>query len=402
MAFQQGLSGLNSSSKAIQTVSNNIANSSTVGFKSANTQFADLYGSALTGSVGGRQPGIGGTVQAVKQSFTQGTMTATGNPLDLAINGNGFFRIQRNDGGVPNLVPAFTRNGQFDLDPDGFVVTALGDRLVGNVNGIAAPIQIPRALGAAVATTEITALRTNLDSRETPPIPAFDPTNIDSYNATTSLNVFDSQGNARVLTLYYIKNPVDNEWTVRASIDGDAPQLISDDLTFGLNGQFTSATVANVTRPSDGQVDAIDISLSLDKLTQFSSPFAVTELSQNGFAPGQLVGLSVTKGGMVQGRYTNGKIEDIALVELYTFASPTGLMSIGNNLWEATPDSGEALAGIPGTGLNGVISSGMVEDSNVDLTRELVSLIVQQRNYQANAQSIRTQDQLLQTLVNLR
>ena len=149
-------------------------------------------------------------------------------------------------------------------------------------------------------------------------------------------------------------------------------------------------------------VDSLNFTLTFEGSTQVASPFAVYELEQNGTPPGEIIGVSVTSDGIVQGRYSNGATQDLGRVSLATFRNPNGLISLGNNLWSESTESGQPAVGIPGAGQNGTLSSGQVEESNVDMSQELVQMIIQQRNYQANAQSIRTQDQLLQTLINLR
>lgn len=444
MAFQQGLSGLSASSKAIDVTSNNIANASTVGFKAGNAQFADVYASALSGASTGLQIGIGGTVNSVRQAFTQGNLSTSNNPLDLAINGNGFFRIQRSDGSV-----AFSRNGQFDIDKDGYIVTAIGDRLTGFpvasqqgaitvFEGQAAPLQIDNS-NIDPKLTERANMILNLDSREQSPldlVPAVaDITTylndvvvpVESYNYTTSLTAYDTLGNPITMTVYFVRQsgtPSPNAWDVYARMSTD---IIDDPLNpgqqianvpiqslgsipFTENGKIdsaalTAAPLANVVRTgAELGTGAGDLDITLDLLgtTQFGSPFAVTTLTQDGYTTGQITGLVTTRDGVVQGRYSNGQTKDIGRIALANFTSPNGLISLGNNLWAESPESGQPIIGSPGSGVLGVISAGVVEESNVDLTQELVQLIVQQRNYQANAQSIRTQDQLLQTLVNLR
>lgn len=423
MAFQQGLSGLNSSSKAIDVTSNNIANASTVGFKMGNAQFADVYASALSGASTGLQIGIGTTVNAVRQAFTQGNLSTSNNPLDLAINGNGFFRMQRNDGSV-----AFSRNGQFDIDKDGYIVSAIGDKLTGFpvasqqggitvFEGQPGLLRIDNANIEPRATQDVgVAIVANLDAREInptlkdPPGPAFDgtlvPIPVSSYNATTSLNVFDSLGNAHSLTFYFVRTDpaVDRTWEVYTSLDGGEATLAGN-LVFNDQGGFDPAAITALDLGpialDNGAAD-LEFTIDLSNLTQFGSNFAVTSLTQNGYTTGQITGLVTTREGVIQGRYSNGQTKDIGKIALANFTSPNGLISLGNNLWAESPDSGQPVIGSPGSGVLGVISAGQVEESNVDLTQELVQLIVQQRNYQANAQSIRTQDQILQTLVNLR
>lgn len=446
MSFQQGLSGLNSSSKAIDVTSNNIANANTVGFKAGNAQFSDIYASALSGASTGIQIGIGSGINSVKQTFTQGNLRTSSNPLDMAINGNGFFRLVRNDGSV-----AFTRNGQFDIDKDGFIVSAIGDKLTGFpamerqgsvtvFGGMAEPLRIdnsnipPRPTGEATLTL-------NLDSREINPgdrVPAGPSIEdfaeevsipVDAYNYTTSLTIYDSLGNPISMSLYFVRasgTPAPNAWDVYARLStdiGDDPdnpgeKIVNVELTkLTENGPlpFTNNGIVDTTdfdlnslvlnrTPDELGTGAgeLELVVKLGKSTQFGSPFAVTELTQDGFTTGQITGLVTTRDGVIQGRYSNGQTRDIGKIALANFASPNGLISLGNNLWAESPESGQPIVGAPGTGVLGVISAGQVEESNVDLTAELVNLIIQQRNYQANAQSIRTQDQILQTLVNLR
>lgn len=425
MAFQQGLSGLASSSKALDVISNNVANTSTAGFKQSSVVFADVYASALTGAVSTVQIGIGSTVNAVRQAFTQGNITTTNNPLDMALNGNGFFVIARNDG-----TTAYSRNGQFDVDNQGFIITPLNERLVGYQRdeatglipasgGSIGPLTIPQNEIQPRATTDVELAGANLNADDvnpanrTPPGPTvFSQTDPDSYNATTSIDVFDSLGQKHALSLYWVRTTTttDNEWTVYASLDGDtATQLIDSTTNAPGTLQFSqygllSAGTSNFTFERTLTTGAADLSMTidLDKMTQFGSPFSVTDVQQDGFTSGQIAGIAISQAGIIQGRYTNGQTQDLGQVALVTFRSPNGLTSLGNNLWAASPDSGPAVLGRPGTGLNGVISAGQIEESNVDLTQELVQMIIQQRNYQANAQSIRTQDQILQTLVNLR
>lgn len=421
MSFQQGLSGLNSSAKALDVISNNVANTSTVGFKSSTAQFADVYAASLSGQVSSLQIGLGSAVASVRQTFSQGNLTTTNNPLDLALSGNGFFIIERIDG-----TTAYTRNGQFDIDKDGFLVTAQGERLKGNVataggipssGGTPVPLTIPQG-GISPQATDAIRVRANLDSRAispaelVPPIlTGFDQTNPDTYNATTSLQVFDSQGNDHSVTIFFVREPstTPNTWRAFASLDGGAAEELSADagvtpaLAFTPSGVLPSSLPAFNFSPTltNGAVSPFSMDINLTAFTQFGSNFAVTELNQNGFAPGEVAGLTIGANGLVEGRYTNGQTQVLGQVVVATFRNPNGLNSLGNNLWAATSASGLPIPGQPGSGLNGVLSAGAVEDSNVELTQELVQLIVQQRNYQANAQSIQAQDQILQTLVNL-
>lgn len=411
MAFQQGLSGLASSSKALDVISNNVANTSTAGFKGSTAIFADMYASALTGAVSSVQIGIGGTVNAVRQAFNQGNLTTTNNPLDMAINGNGFFMVGRNDG-----TTAFSRNGQFDIDKDGFIVTPLGEQLMGFQRdpatglipvsgGSVAALNVPQSEIPPNATTGVE-LTANLDaSGDLPAVATFDPDDAESYNGTTTVEVFDSQGTQHSLSLYFVRTAptTANTWDVYSFLDGQPPTVATPTpLAFDALGAPTGTTTTNPTWTLNSGAGSLGFEVDMSNLTQFGSDFSVTDVIQDGYRSGQIAGISISRNGVIEGRYTNGQTQELGQVALATFRSPNGLTSLGNNLWASSPESGPAIVNKPGSGLNGVISAGQIEESNVDLTQELVQMIIQQRNYQANAQSIRTQDQILQTLVNLR
>lgn len=402
MSFQQGLSGLNGAAKALDAISNNVANSNTVGFKISNAQYADVYAAALTGA-GAAQIGIGTQVAAISQSFTQGNITVTNNPLDVAINGGGFFRISTNG------TISYTRSGQFVADKDGYITNATGGRLTGfpaDTNGIIVPatptdLRIDTADLQPNATTSAD-IGVNLDSRET--VPSVTPFNINqplSYNSSTSVTTYDSLGNPHVMTLYFVKEAAARQWTVYANLDGGA--ATANTLDFSTSGALTTAmplTALNFALANG----AANMSVALDftGTTSFGSTFGVNSMGQDGFTSGRLSGISVSDNGLVQGRYSNGQSRNMGQIVLANFNNPNGLLSLGANQWAESPDSGPPLVGAPGTSSLGIVQSGAVEESNVDLTTELVNMITQQRTYQANAQSIKTQDQLLQTMVNLR
>lgn len=410
MGFQQGLSGLNGASKALDSVGNNIANSNTVGFKSATTAFADVFAASLGG--GSTQVGIGVSVAGINQQFTQGNITVTNNPLDLALNGQGFFRLS-NNGTV-----TWTRNGQFNLDKDGYIVNQSGYRLTGYLadanNNIvpSTPADIfintadlqPVATGGSAGATGLE-MGLNLDSREDIITAAFDVNNPTTYNSSTSATVFDSLGNPHLLSLYFDKT-ASNTWDVYTTLDG-ANQAGPTVATFNSTGALISPAggIINQTYTA-AQVGtgaaALAFPLNLTGSTQYGNIFGVNSISQDGYTSGRLSGLSVAADGTVQGRYSNGQTRDLAQVVLGNFTNPNGLNSLGNNQWAETADSGQPLIGQPGSGSLGVIQSAAIEESNVDLTAELVNMITFQRAYQANSQTIKTQDQILQTIVNIR
>ena len=507
MSFQQGLSGLNSSSKALDVIGNNVANANTVGFKSAETHFADVYANSLSGG-GASQVGIGSSVAGIQQQFSQGNVTTTNNPLDISINGGGFFRMDQN-GSI-----SYTRNGQFHLDNAGYIVNdqqlrvmgypadptgsisasspvdlqlstsqiqprATSDMLAGNITGelnldsrqgvptawgpsaaansaasiVAAAATAAAALpgataatvnaaalaavagatttgaavaggttagnssaataaalvaaaatggSAAAAATAATTLAANYATAATAAA-TFNPANPLTYNYSTALSVYDTLGVAHPLTMYFSRTAA-GPWNVNATLDGANPQSLGT-LSFNTSGTLTTAmpvtlpswtlTTGAVPLWSPGKID-------FSGTTQYGSGSSVNSLTQGGYTTGSLTGLNVGSDGVVQGRYSNGQTRNLGQVVLATFANPNGLKSLGNNQWSLSPDSGPELVSAPGTGGRGVLQSASIEESNVDLTAELVRMITQQRNYQANAQTIKTQDQVMQTLVNLR
>ena len=404
MSFQQGLSGLNASARNLDVIGNNVANANTVGFKASSVHFADVYANSLGG---GGAVGIGTTVAAIVQGFQQGNVTATSNPLDLAINGEGFFRLS-NNGTV-----TWTRNGQFQLDKDGFIVTTQGARVTGYpvgpggqvVASTPADLQLSRADIAPAATTAAN-VNVNLDSRKAPITAAFNQNDPATYHHATSQTVYDSLGNAHTLTMYFTKTAA-NTWAVRAANDG---AMIGagpvGTLRFGTGGAIdTAATTlpfAISTAVTTGAATPLAFDLDLSGSTQFGSAFGVNDLTQDGYASGRLTGFSVAADGTVQGRYSNGQARAQGQLVLANFNNPQGLQPLGGNQWAETAGSGQPQVGAPGSSTLGVLQAGAVEESNVDLTAELVEMITAQRVYQANAQTIKTQDSVLQTLVNLR
>ncbi len=413
MSFQQGLSGLSGASKNLDVIGNNIANVATVGFKASRVEFADVYANSLFGT-GALQPGIGTQVAAISQQFSQGNISLTNNPLDIAINGNGFFVLDDNGS------PLYSRSGQFQLDREGFIVNNTGQKLTGLTGSLLGPIQITTVNNDPQATSEI-ALAVNLDSRESIPSVAFafGPP-VTGYNHATTMTVYDSLGNAHSLNFYFRKtapvapatSPI--TWDVYASVTNSAGTTTSVNggaalgtLTFTADGQLSASTASSLTIPAAALASGANpitvSSLSFADSTQFGSSFGIYTVNQNGYTTGQLAGLAIDEDGTIQGRYTNGQTQTLGQIVLTNFPNPQGLLPLGNNLWAETTASGQRInPQPPGSPNLGILRSGAVEESNVDLTQELVNLIVAQRLYQANAQTIRAQDQILQTLVNLR
>ena len=405
MAFTQGVSGLNAASSQLDTIGHNIANSQTVGFKKSRTEFADLYA--------GAKAGLGVQVSAITQSFSQGAMETTDRDLDLAIQGGGFFRL------TDGQQVTYSRNGQFQMDANGFLVNNTGGKLMGypvddpaSANPVvlagAQPVALQVAQGDLDASATTSGNMTfNLDSTDTARVDAngnalaFDASNPKSYNWQTSLTTYDSQGNAQQVNMYFVKSATDNNsWMVHALNKGN--EVGTSNLTFNENGKITGGDTLNLAiNPGNGAAP-INANIDLTSVTQNSGSFVVNAASQNGYAAGSLTGISIADNGDVLGKYSNNQSRALGRVALASFTNEQGLKPDGNNAWVATTNSGQELLGSAGTGQLGSLLSGTLENSNVDLASELVTMIVAQRNYQANAQTIKTQDQILQTMVNLR
>jgi len=516
--FQQGLSGLNAASKSLDVIGNNIANASTVGFKGSQAQFADLYANSLNG-VAGANAGIGVSVARLAQQFTQGNIETTNNPLDISINGGGFFRTVTPGGAVQ-----YSRNGQFTMDPSGTIRNAQGYAITGyNANrqgvilqGAPQPITIDYSDLTPVATTKAN-FSINLDSRSTPPEePHFDASDPLSFNHTTPLDVYDTLGNKHVMQLYYVKTdaglwdvyagndgieiaskaaaaailtdptvaaarqaykdavaivPVDQgaidtanaaysqaagavmtaamtaagasagqlaalaaKYDVAAgtdvgSIPGTNPDKINEalaaaitvpavkvgTLAFDKNGEISTAIMAGLPTPQTlpftinlpifpdtGSVQPLTVTTSFVGATQYGTATSEKLSSQDGYSSGHLERFTTDANGVITGQYSNGRSRPLAQFVLANFANPDGLIPLGNNSWAESTASGTPQVGTPNSGSLGQLRSSSVESSNVDLTKELVDMITAQRVYQANAQTIKTQDSVLQTLVNLR
>src|SRR6187401_1396111 len=416
MGFQQGLSGLNASSKNLEVIGNNIANANTYGAKASRAEFADVYANAIGGTR--NAIGIGVSVAAVAQQFTQGNITGTDNPLDIAINGGGFFQVRD-----PSGATTYSRNGQFKVDNTGFIVNNQGSQLMGYpadatgviIPGAATALRMPTAGITPQVTTGIQ-MEMNLDSRAGVTLPTagapIDFADPSTYNNATSQTVYDVQGQEVALT-YYFQKTATNTWNVYVAANGTplatsggnpAP---STSITFPTNGGTPTApagTVAldipSVTNAAGGvTVPITGVALDVSGATQYGSGFGVTDLQQDGYSAGQLIGAQIDANGVISARYSNGETRPAGQLELATFRNVQGLQPMGGNAWVVTAASGGPIVGTPGSGNIGVLQAGALEESNVDLTAELVNMIVAQRSYQANAQTIKTQDQILQAIV---
>jgi flagellar hook protein FlgE len=512
MGYQQGLSGLSAAENDLDVIGNNIANADTVGFKSGTAVFADMYANSVATSVN-NQIGIGTQLAEVQQQFSQGTIDTTGQALDVAINGNGFFQMSDN-GSL-----TYSRNGVFQLNSTGQIVNAEGLQLMGyaaNAAGVintaqTVPLTVPTANIAPAATTSIAA-QLNLNSEDplmlgtpgvalttgtgstlassgatittasagsnadtytinftsptaytvtdtdnpandssgtytagtaitlgngetvtlkgtpvsgdsvtvTPTPTTFDANSSSTYNYSTSVQAYDSLGGSQSVNMYFAKT-ASNTWDVYAGVAGGAAQIVGQ-AQFSAAGAMTSfqqatttgtpptTTFAAPTTPgtvnfqipnTDGSGTPQTLSLNLTGTTQFGLPDGVNDLSQNGYGAGQLSSFTVGPTGVLTGNYSNGQTASLGQIVLANFNDPNGLVDLGNNEYEATAESGAAQISAPGSTNHGTLDGGAVEESNTDLTNELVNLITAQRNYQANAQTIKTQQTVDQTLINM-
>ena len=431
MGFQQGLSGLNTSSKSLEVIGNNVANANTYGAKSSRAEFADMYAASLGGG-GSNGIGIGARIGAVAQQFTQGNITTTSNNLDLAINGRGFFAMQTAQGET-----VYTRNGQFKRDASGYIVNNEKHQLLGqgldDTGAPSGPAGSPIRLsndGSPPQKASAITMTANMDAKATIPAVAVDFSNSKSYNFVTSQTAYGDNG-APIALNYYFRKVADavaadpaatppvtaagSQWAVYLSADGNtnaasvnttagAPAPIAT-FTYNPDGTLPAGTVFTIPSIPGGKngQPLTGVTLDLSKSTEYAGNYAVTDLSGGGYAQGNLSDFLIETDGTVKARYTNGQSKAIARVQLADFKNLNGLQPIGGNEWKATNASGDPLPlGAPGSGVYGLLQSGALEESNVDLTGELVNMIVAQRAYQANAQTIKTEDQVLQTLVSLR
>ncbi|RZL41479.1 MAG: flagellar hook protein FlgE [Variovorax sp.] len=405
MSFQQALSGLNAASRSLDVIGHNIANANTVGMKSSRAEFSEVYASAA-GGIGGTNVGLGVEVGTVSQQFSQGSINITGNELDVAINGGGFFQVKTNDGST-----AYTRSGNFKLDKEGSLVTNNGANLMGyptDVKGVrqsfnAQPLKLPTGTPIpAKPTTKMTAEIT-LDATATVAANATPPTPLVKYG--TSLTAYDPQGLEVPVGLYFQKT-ANNTWNVYTSVNGADPAASTPfQLNFKTDGSLdtTTSPVPAITLASpNNPAQTFTASLDLGNMTQVNSRFAVADLSQDGYTSGQLTGIAIEANGVITATYSNGQTQSAGQVALVNFRNAQGLSPTGAGYWSQTFASGQPTRGAPGDGTLGQLRSGALEESNVDLTAELVNMMTTQRAYQANAQTIKTQDQVMSTLVNLR
>ena len=452
MGFATAISGLNAASNNLAVTGNNIANANTVGFKKSRSEFADVYASSL-GGVSSIQPGSGVGVANVAQQFSQGTLQFTDNNLDLAISGEGFFTLAKSPAEKNDL--SYTRAGEFKLDKDGYMVNNQGKALLaylpngttiadGFSTGVTDPVQISALTGFPVATDAVS-LKANFNADDVPPVDsagaplAFNPNDSSTFNNQTSVTIYDTLGSPHVLTTYFVKNPVvtgsNPSWSAYhyMSEPGDLPgnktplsavetttpatpvtpavppaAPVPAILTFGSDGKLVLPAEGKFTlesyviTPSTGAADLDIGTMNYFGSTQVQEKFSVNNLTQNGLSAGRLTGVDIDDEGVIFARFSNGGSQTVGKVALTRFANPNGLTKLGDTSWGQSGTSGEPIKGEAGGNNFGAIQSGALEASNVDLSAQLVNLIVAQQHYQANAQTITTENSIMQTILNIR
>ena len=453
MSFNIALSGIAAAQKDLNTTANNIANANTIGFKESRAEFADVYANSIFSNA---KTAVGGGVATsqVAQQFHQGSLQLTNNSLDMAIKGGGFFVTASELG---TLDHSFTRAGAFKVDKNNYMVDSAGNYLQtfpvdkdGNSTSVslttAKPVQIPDTAGSPVKTENVT-LQMNLNAKESALDPAaFDPLDAKTYNNVTSMTIYDSLGEPHIMTTYFVK-PKDgsyngeNNWVAYYAVDGKQVDLAGPAGTYqtdttgdgtpdatgtaqtagGWKGsvlKFNSVGVYTGSDPAIVKTEALGVSgagvlgpgadgtqeltVKFNAPTQYAAPFGATELTQDGTTVGRLTNVEIGEDGLVTASYSNGSTVPLARVALVRFANEQGLTQVGNTSWKASLASGPALAGEANSGTFGSISSSALEQSNIDLTTELVDLISAQRNFQANSRTLEVNNTLQQTVLQIR
>ncbi|MGL5783167.1 MAG: flagellar hook protein FlgE [Plesiomonas shigelloides] len=426
------LSGLFAAQKDLSTTSNNIANANTVGFKESRAEFSDVYSSSIFSNP---KTTVGGGVQTamISQQFHEGSTRYTNNPLDLRVNGKGFFAVSN---GMDYKDVSLTRAGEFKLNKDNYIVNSAGQYLrvlpvdaKGQASSVSlqasSPVQVPTEAGQPSASTKLD-IGVNLPANQaavtkTP----FDFDDPDTYSKSTSTSIYDSLGNSYSMTTYFAKT-ADNTWEAYTTVtdkDGNEKALDIDGgeasggtgqkgvkLEFNSDGSLKTQTPANPKTVSmaaaginlNGADTAQTLEINFDKPTQYASDFNVKKINENGVVVGRLTKVDISPDGLLVANYSNGKSEYLGKVMLVTVPNEQGLTQIGGTQWRATPDSGAMLIGEPGKGSNGKIMSGALEESNTNMTIELVDLISAQRNFQANSRALEIDQGLQQTILQIR
>ncbi|UZD99757.1 flagellar hook protein FlgE [Pseudomonas mediterranea] len=431
MSFNIGLSGLYAANKQLDVTGNNIANVATTGFKSSRAEFEDVYSATKLGS-GSKTVGNGVRLSNVSQQFGQGDVNNTGNVLDMGIQGQGFF-VLSNDGSL-----SYTRAGTFKTDKEGYITNSDGTSKLqgygvdanGKIqNGILTDLRIDTSNLPPQATSLVSST-INLNSTATAITAAFNPADTSTFTKQFTTPIYDTQGNQHSMDQYMVKT-AGNTWNVYTLIDGrnlngSAPTTtgvtapVPSTMNFDSSGKLTTVTTPPATVNSDlvltgwvpgtvtngvwaanGAASAPTITISMGNTTQFNADTARSLPVQNGYATGQITNLTIDGSGVLLANFSNNQTKPIGQLALASFTNEQGLQPVGGTSWKETFDSGIPAYDAPTTGTLGSIVSNALEESNVNLTNELVELIKAQSNYQANAKTISTQSTIMQTIIQM-
>lgn len=421
-SLSSGTSGLASASAELSVVSDNLANTNTIGFKGGRAAFEDALATSVVGGSG--ELGLGSRLQAVQRILSQGELANTGVSTDLALEGSGYFVVR---GAVAGRTSDyFTRAGQFQIDRSGYLVSLQGMRVqgygadpTGAVTSAFGDLMVGSASSQPRATTNLT-FRTNLQADAAIP-PAWVIGNASgTSNSSTSVTAYDSLGSAHQVQIYFRKTAAGGPWewhaitdggTLTGGIAGTPVEVGGGTLSFDNTGRLTAETQAsdfnpqNAVNPQPLTFDFGDPTppgTGLLGITQFSAPSSTTFVGQDGYSSGELTRIQIDKSGNIQGVFTNGQGRIIGQVAVAAFAAPDQLERMGSNVYSQTRASGEPAIGAAGDGGRGTISAGALEQSNVDIAEQFVRMIAAQRAFQANSKTITTADQLLSELIAMK
>ncbi|WEM41640.1 flagellar hook protein FlgE [Photobacterium sp. DA100] len=436
MSMNIALSGLGAAQKDLNTTSNNIANANTYGFKESRAEFADVYSNSIFSN---SKTTTGGGVQTatVAQQFHEGSSIYTNNPLDLRVSGTGFFAVAPNKAEPANN--NLTRNGAFHLNNNNEIVNSDNNYLLGyevnqDTNTVASyepkPMSIDDTFGQPNMSKNINIAMNLPSGEETPKITPFDFNDPDSYNKSTSSTIYDSLGNPLKMSAYYVKQDdsqpgaPENTWQVYYTVSDSGGEKALDvaqgvdngsghlghTLQFDAGGQLVTNPPSFQTvdfQTAGIQLGGADGSQNLifnyDEPTQYASPFEIRKLEdEDGATTGYLSNVDIDSDGNILASYSNGKDKVIGRVAMARVANEQGLAQLGGTLWNVTQDSGAAVWGDASQGSFGSIKNGTLEQSNIDMTQELVDLITAQRNFQASSRALDVNNQLQQNILQIR
>jgi flagellar hook protein FlgE len=388
-----GISGLRAHQTMMDVVANNIANVNTTGFKSSTVVFEDTLSQILRAAgapgpdIGGTNPaqvGLGVQLGAIQTNFLQGSAQTTNKPTDLLIQGDGFFVLKEGNSNV------YSRAGAFTFDTDGYLVNADGNYVQGfpAANGVVDPYGTLRDIRLEVGST--------IPSTPTSNVTVGGNIEADNTNTITlSATAYDIRGAGHDLSIVMTYNGTDGyDVAITDNTDGTTG---AGAVTFNPAGSANTPATASITL-----ADGTTVEVSLDTVTNYNGVSSIGVRESDGAAAGTLQQFQISPNGTVLGIYSNGEKRNEAQIALANFNNPNGLEKIGDTSFRSTPNSGLAQIGTPTTGGRGMLQSGTLEMSNVDLGQEFTNLIIAQRGFQANSRVITSSDEMLQDLVNIK